>query len=150
MAPHVDHIFVITGHNHQLITDLLKDYKKVSILYNADYKEGMYSSIKTGVSAIKGQRFFIIPGDYPHIEAATYKKLLCHTGDVVIPSIDMHAGHPILLSGALKEKLLTDPVEHLRAFINQYEKVYVTVDDPMILFDIDTEEALLKYKRGLK
>lgn len=149
MSPYVDRILVVTGFNHQVIESLLKDYEKVECIYNDVYEQGMFSSILKGVSHLKGDQFFVTPGDCPCVKDNTYEMLLEAEGEVVIPSFDFKAGHPIRLSREVREKLLVTKAEHLRAFLLNYEKVYVNVTDDGILKDIDTEEDYIELKGRL-
>jgi molybdenum cofactor cytidylyltransferase len=59
----------------------------------------------------------------------------------VIPSFHYKGGHPIKLSKIVKQKILeTDPESNLRVVLNCFNKKYISVDDPGVIMDIDTEE----------
>lgn len=149
MLKHVDTLFVVTGYQREKIEAVLQDYP-VTFIYNDDYKQGMFTSIKAGVAAIEAERFFIMPGDQPIVKATTYEALLQAKGDVVIPSYHMKAGHPVLISGRLKNKLLQSDNDHLKAFLSTYDKQYVVVDDAGICIDIDTPENLKELIGGME
>jgi molybdenum cofactor cytidylyltransferase len=142
-------IYIVTGHKHKQIENLVKDYKNVVCVLNHVYEEGMFSSVKLGVSQTNDD-FFMIPADCPFVLPSTYESLLENLGQVIIPSYDFKAGHPIRISHQLKNSILESDKPHLRAFLNEYDKVYVTVDDPYILVDIDTPEDLNKVRGYLE
>lgn len=139
-------IIIVTGHYHKEIDSFFKPYKHVEIVYNESYVEGMFSSIKKGVSRTENS-FFIIPGDYPLVLADTYKKILESTGDIRVPSYQMRLGHPIYFDSSYKQKILTSDSSNLKEFRNQYSFSIVSVDDPGILRDIDDLESYKKLIR---
>ncbi len=141
MLSFVTHAYIVTGHNHELIESMVKTYDNVTCLFNESYDDDMFLSVKQGVSAINSD-FFLIPADCPFIKPHTYELLRIEDGDVVLPSYEFKCGHPIKLSLSIKEALLSSEDIHLRAFLNGYDKKYVTVDDPFVLMDIDTREDL--------
>lgn len=148
MQPFVSRIYVVTGHHHTTIEDILENYD-VTCVYNSNYVKGMFESIKTGVSCVHDD-FFILPGDCGFVDSSTYTVLMDVKEKVVIPSYKHRGGHPIKLSIELKEKILTTNAPHLRAFLNEYNKYYVDVDDPYVLVDIDTKEDLEKVRREIE
>lgn len=148
MLAFVDHIYVVTGHNAKLIESCLMTYENVECVYNEAYMDGMFSSVKSGLRHIHGERFFLMPGDHPVTSKETYQALLNTNGDVIIPSYNNRGGHPILMSNQMIDKILSSNSEHMRAFLENYNKVYVQVQDPYIRFDVDTKEALKELIRG--
>lgn len=149
MKPFVDKIIVVTGFNSHLIHKLLSNEKKVTLVENANYKRGMYSSIKCGMN-IASEDVFLIPGDMAFVSSNTYKVLSHYKNDVVIPSYNMKAGHPIKLSYRVVNDIRKSNHEHLRACLTEYKKKYIVVEDPYILIDIDTKEDLDKVRGRIR
>jgi molybdenum cofactor cytidylyltransferase len=147
MIPFSDRIIVVVGHRRDEVTRILKRYDQVEIVVNDDYQSGMFSSVKAGCRAIRGDRFFIIPADMPFVAPKTYKALLEMDGEVVVPSMNRHSGHPILLQSKIATEIAASDAEHLRAFLSKWEKTYVCVEDEGIFIDIDTPEDYEKYGR---
>jgi molybdenum cofactor cytidylyltransferase len=134
-------IVVIGGYRIEDIKEIISEYPKVELIYNDDYLEGMFSSIKKGLINIEGTRFFLIPGDYAAINKKTYEKILTIDKDIVIPLYNKRRGHPLLMkSHLIKEILKDDSCKTLRDFINKNVVSFVDVDDGGILMDIDTME----------
>lgn len=150
MMPFVSHIFVITGHYHKEITVALKDIKNVTCIENKNYSQGMFSSIKTGVSSVFDD-FFVLPGDCPFVEALTYEKLLQGTKEMRVPSYQGRKGHPLFIQKHLIKKLIEEPdSSNLRDFRNQHDLEIIETNDPNVLKDIDTIEDYLKLKKPIR
>lgn len=151
IQPFCREVTVVTGHNHELIEKVLKDYQDVRLVYNKKYKEGMFTSVKLGINKMVCDRLIFMPGDYGHIKKRTVKKLLENSGDVIIPSYDYHAGHPIIIKGSLLEEISENlEFSSLKDFVKGKEATYVTVNDPGILMDIDTFEDYLNVLECIK
>ena len=140
-------IIVVGGHRIEDIKDILKRYPKVELIYNPNYLEGMFSSVKKGLSHIKEERFFLIPGDYPIIEKNTYENMIKVDKDIVIPMYNGKKGHPLLMKSYLIKELLKDTsCKTLRDFILKKGFASINVKDAGILIDIDTMED---YRRAV-
>ena len=141
-------VIAVTGFKAELIE---KEIAKISntnsysfqiqLVYNENFHQGMFTSIQKGCNEVKAETFFITPGDCPLVKKETVQLLAKHKGNVVIPSFQYKGGHPIKLSAQVKQKILeTHPESNLRVVLNGYEKQYISVDDPGILMDVDTQE----------
>jgi len=140
MLPFVDEVIVVSGHYHKDIVYAVKEWKHVTVVRNEFYGHGMFSSVKTGVKETFGD-FFIVPGDCPFVCEEVYEALLMAQGEIRVPTYNGLKGHPIFLSGSLKQHLLDfDDDSHLKAFRDTKEVTYVTTNCPGILKDIDTLE----------
>ncbi|WP_147536235.1 nucleotidyltransferase family protein [Bacillus marasmi] len=112
---------------------------QIDVVMNADFSQGMFSSIQTGCKEVMAPYFFITPGDCPLVKKETVHLLSEKPGHVVIPSFNYKGGHPILLSGEVKQRILdTNPESNLRQVLSYYEKNYINVDDLGVIMDIDT------------
>ncbi|HOC80299.1 MAG TPA: NTP transferase domain-containing protein [Bacilli bacterium] len=138
MLPFVDEVIVVTGHYHKEISEVLKNYEKVTCVYNPRYAEGMFTSVQAGVTKTKGD-FFILPGDCPFVSADTYQKMLSGTKNLRVPSFHNRTGHPLFLKQSLKDELLNEPAEsNLKVFRNRHDYEIIKTEDSQILMDIDT------------
>lgn len=141
MAAYVESIIVVGGYRIQELEPIVGRYKNVRLVYNQDYRQGMFSSIKKGIGCVTGDRFFITPGDYPLIKPEVYKSMLDVDGEVVIPAYGGRKGHPVLISGCFKGEILQDgKYQNLREFIRTKNVKLVDVNCSGILLDIDTME----------
>jgi molybdenum cofactor cytidylyltransferase len=121
---------------------------QIKFIYNEDFSQGMFSSIQKGCSEVKAETFFITPGDCPLVKKETVQLIAEHNGIVVIPSFNYKGGHPIKLTGVVKQKILeTNPESNLRVVLSGYDKTYVNVKDYGVLMDVDTPED---YQNAIK
>jgi len=140
-------IIVVGGYKIERLREILSKYEKVEIVFNKNYKRGMFSSVKEGVRHVKAGRFFILPGDYPLVGENVYRAMLEVDADIVIPAYRGKKGHPVLLKGSLRELLLLEPDDsNLRNFIKKNRYVILEVPDNSIIIDVDTIEDYEKIK----
>ena len=136
-----ERIIVVGGHKIEALQPVLAGYKKVQLVYNSEYLEGMYSSVKKGLAFLRGERFFLIPGDYPAVSQAVYRRLLTATGDIVVPTWAGRTGHPVLIRTRLGEEIRqSETHSSLRDFIAYKGYEAVAVADEGIVMDVDTAE----------
>jgi CTP:molybdopterin cytidylyltransferase MocA len=145
----IDPIIVVTGHNSDTLTDYLTN-KPVTCIHNSNFEKGMFTSIQAGVEALPKNisGFFIHLADIPLVKQDTITLLKAafeqNTCKIVYPSINYKKGHPPLLSKKLIDPILNHNgdggLKKLLSLFND-DAIYVTVDDPGILMDMDTPEA---------
>ncbi len=132
-------VIVVAGHEADRVEALVAGYPKVTVMRNAAYASGMFSSVRAGVSAVRAPRFFLTPGDHPLLLERTCRRLLETPGAVVVPSFSGKAGHPVLLDSALIPEILAeDAGSNLRDVLSRHERSFAIVDDGGVLFDVDT------------
>jgi molybdenum cofactor cytidylyltransferase len=145
-------IVVVTGWRAERVRELLAAYDKVEIVLNANFRAGMFGSVKAGIARVRAPRFFLLPGDHPLIEARVYAQMLTVAGEIVIPTCEGRKGHPVLFQSHLIPEILDRPDEStLRDYILSKGYVTTEVEDRGILLDIDTPEdydAIRGFVRG--
>ncbi len=143
-------IIVVAGYKIERIKEILKSYEKVEVVFNKEFEKGMFSSVKIGISQIKAEKFFLLPGDIPFVNEDVFKKLLSKKGDIIIPVFQSRKGHPVLIDSSLINEILNEPEDsNLKLFIDKKGFTTVEVQDEAILFDIDTEEDYLNYSSSV-
>jgi len=153
-----ERIFIVVGHSkNTLITHVKKSIKtsiKSRIMYieNKNFSDGMLSSIQAGLKAIKkniSQDDYVMLHlvDQPHIPVNVYAHLADEAKnrkhDIIIPSYNMNAGHPIVFNRKILEQvLLAAATSNLKEIIqkNKDRIQYLEVDDEQVLQDINTQE----------
>lgn len=120
----------------------------VKSVHNPEYRQGMFSSVKAGMSALDPacEAFFVLPVDVPLVRPASLRRLIGAKGgrDLVYPVFGGTRGHPPLVSGALRAELAAHPGEGgLRAALEDAcaagrSVLEVEVPDANVLFDMDT------------
>ncbi len=141
MSPFVDKVIVVLGWQAERLRGLLQRRPNLELVDNAQYREGMFSSVRAGIARVSAARFFLVPGDQPLIAPQVYAQLLSVHDAVVIPTYRGRKGHPVLLRRALIPEILAMPAEAtLRDAIERTGYTTVEVGDEGILLDLDTAE----------
>ena len=141
-------IIVVAGYKSEMIKEILKSYEKVEVVFNKEFEKGMFSSIKIGISQIKTEKFFLLPGDIPFVKEKVFRKLLSKKGDIIIPVFNGRKGHPVLIDSSLINEILDEPEDsNLKLFISKKGFTTVEVQDEAILIDIDTEKDYFNYQK---
>jgi molybdenum cofactor cytidylyltransferase len=147
-ASRVNHTLVVLGAEKDKIGELLRDHH-VNVCYNANYIEGMLSSVKCGIKHLPEncRAFLVFQGDQPLILPSTTDKLIdayLKSGKgIMMPVFANKKGHPLLIdSRFIDEVEQLDNNYGLRALAEKIpgEVSAIEVDDPGILRDFDTPE----------
>jgi molybdenum cofactor cytidylyltransferase len=132
-------IVVVGGHEFNQLRSLLEGIAKIECIENSSYQKGMFTTVKVGLSHLRGDRCFVLPVDIPFVPPRVYQQLLALDADVVVPSFQGRNGHPACLSRAIIPRVLREPDESsLRDVIRTIGVRSVEVDTEEILIDIDT------------
>ncbi len=142
----IEDVRVVVGHGADELTPVL-DRFGVRWIFNADYDQGMFSSVLAGVKSFEADvdGFFLLPCDIPLVNPETIRALLsAYNRDdpkIIYPRFDGQRGHPPLIPAAyLREPLSSHYPGGLRALLGRYEPNAMDVDvmDENILLDCDT------------
>lgn len=140
----VDQVIVVTGHYHDDIVSIVNPSDQVKVIYNKNYDDGMFSSIKAGLRNVQGD-VFIVPGDCPLICKDVYTLLLDNVGEIRVPTYQGRKGHPLFLEAHLIKKLLAfDKESNLKVFRDQHDVHYYETTCQGVLKDIDTLKTYQK------
>ena len=159
-----DEIIVVTGFNGYALEDSVKAIYnetpillKIDFIHNKDFVKGMFSSVQVGSKAVfpkmqDNDHVMLHLVDQPHISENVYTKLAdkAHGADinVIVPSHNRRAGHPIVLSRFVVEKIIDAPVSNnLRNILNKFrdKTAYIDIPDESIIQNINTPEEREKY-----
>ena len=160
---HVSEVVVVVGYRFDEIIRSLGN-SNIKYVYNRMFSEGMSSSVKVGVSSVAkySDIVFIHPGDVPFVKEETIGKLVSksielygHGRDfIIIPRYRGKGGHPLVVSRKLIKHVLEirEEEQGLKGFLRKYSsnQIYIDVDDPGVLYDIDTPEDLVRAEEMFK
>ena len=106
----IDELIIITGHQEEIIKKTVYKNKKIKFFFNKDYKSGMASSIKIGLSNLsnKTECFLICLSDMPMISKEIYNELIKNSkkNKIVVPTYKNQQGNPVLFSILMKNKIM--------------------------------------------
>ena len=144
--PRVEPLFVVLGHHAGEIASRLSPAAAVHVVVNADYKQGMLTSLQAGLRAIPADAaavmFTLV--DHPAVRAETVDRLVeeffSSGRTLAIPRYGERRGHPVLLARRVAEEILAlGPDRSAKEVIRGYrgETLFVDAGDPGVLRDID-------------
>lgn len=146
----LDPVVIVLGHHADEIRGVLDP--RVQVAVNESYDRGMLSSLQTGLRAVPADApavvFTLV--DHPNLRPETLRRLLDASGGepLAIPTYRGERGHPIVLRRDVVEELLAlEPTASPKSVVRgRYpEALFLELDDPAIVEDVDTPERL---KRG--
>jgi molybdenum cofactor cytidylyltransferase len=115
------------------------------VVVNPDPSRGMLSSLQCGMRGVAEHTVAVCftPVDYPAVQESTVREVIGGwSGETIrIPRYQGRRGHPVLVARGLLPEFLALPAEaQAREVVHRHagSTVYVDVDDPGILQDIDT------------
>lgn len=136
-----ERIIVVGGYKIERVRDILRGYAKVDVLENADWRSGMFSSVKVGAASIRGENFFLLPADVPLVSERVYWELLNAEGETIVPAYRGVRGHPVLLRSSMKADIANaSEGSCLREIIRRKGFRIVEVDDKRILLNVNTRD----------
>jgi molybdenum cofactor cytidylyltransferase len=144
----LDSTLVVLGAEKERIMDIISRLP-VKYCYNADYKEGMLSSVKAGFSNLPSdfEAALVFQGDQPFISAALINTIIdayrSSGKGIVIPVHRNKRGHPLLVDKKYKSEIdKLDSSVGLRSLALRFsfDVLEVDTDQAGILRDFDTYE----------
>ena len=153
----VNEIIIVLGHEKEVLENLIENNKKIKLIYNINYRNGIASSIKTGLKNISknAEAFFISLGDMPNVNQNIYNKLIKarynynkklnrkHKKDIIIPHYEDVKGNPILFSALMKNQIMSiqgDDGAKIIIDSNKNKILNVKINNKSIIEDFDTHE----------
>ena len=142
-------IVMVTGYNAETLEHHLAG-SGIVFLRNEDYEHThMFDSARIGLQYLvdKCDRILFTPVDIPLYTAATVSALLDSGAELACPVFDGQTGHPLLMSNAVAEKILSDSGEGgMQGAITRCgaDMLEIPVDDEGILHDADTPQDYKK------
>jgi molybdenum cofactor cytidylyltransferase len=152
----VDEIILVLGYAADRIKTKL-ELQNVRVVLNDNYRQGMGSSLKVGLSAVDSRTdaALIILADQPFVRSATLEQLMIEhqhsMAQIVIPTYRGFRGNPVLLDRSVFPEIMgLDGDLGCRAIFGHHQEgiVKLPVDDVGILLDIDRQDDLKALRRA--
>jgi len=157
LASSIDELIIVLGFESNIIKNLLQKNKKIKIIINKDFENGMASTIKSGLQNLsqKSEAFFICLADMPMISQNIYNKMIKskfnynkkknikYKKEIVIPTYNGKDGNPVLFSILMKNKIMKiDGDVGARRIIDLYPNQILSVpfNNNKIFLDFNTQE----------
>jgi len=148
----VDEVVLVLGFSSDAIRRQTT-LDSVKVVVNEEYRQGMATSLRAGLSAVSPQAdaVVVILADQPFVRPETINRLISeyrsHNPPIAIPLYRGSRGNPVLIDRSVFPELmrLSGDVGCRTIFGNYAAAILnVAVDDPGILFDLDTQADLDK------
>ena len=138
-------VAVVLGHHYEQIAAILEK-DNISIVHNRDYKQGMFSSVKTAFKMLNAERLIFCHIDRPIADKKIFESLLENKSEIAVAFFNNKKAPPIMIQSSMKTQLLDSSQHRLDHWIDSTKKVsYINVDDPKIHFNANTDEELGRY-----
>jgi len=158
----LDEIILVLGYKKKGVFKSLGEFlnkKRLTIIENIEYQNGMSTSIKTGLKALydRADAIMFILGDQPKVTNELLDKLIdvykYSNAQICLPMINAsdgrRSGHPIIIGRKLYPELMQISGDiGARDIVKkniQYTKL-VELEDDSSQFQINTQDDLRKYK----
>jgi len=157
-AAGVDEIVIVTGGAREEVErESLRVAQRIPVrcIHNQNHDSGeMLSSLQTGLNGLGThvEAALIGLGDQPQLSMNAVQKVISTyqetTSPLIVPSFNMHRGHPWLVDRCLWFRLMDlQPPQILRNFLHECASFIFYVEaDQTILKDLDTPEEYQREK----
>ena len=147
----LDRIVLVLGHRAGEVTTALKerhDRDRLRILINPAYRDGMSSSIRTGIESVQDtfSAIMIILGDQPFVGTSLINLLIrryrSSGKDICVPVCRGRRGHPVIIGRQFYDAVMstTGDIGARQILRSNPESVLgVEISDSRIFFDVDTQ-----------
>lgn len=151
MLEFVGRLIVVVGAHADAVRRAVPDDSRITVVENRRYLRGQLSSIKAGLGAIEPDTAgaLIHLADHPLVRATTFAAVVEEhrrsQKPVVIARYRGRRGHPVLFARSLFAELQAAPEDQGARVVvgaDPERVVYVEVDDPGVVMDLDTPEDL--------
>ena len=156
-ASDLDEIVVVLGHEADQVRNRL-ERRRVNFVHNPDYREGLSTSVRTGMSAVaKGaDAIMIYLADQPLIQPDEISRLIQAFAQakragksIVVPFFENRRGNPVILDASYRAMVLdiAGDVGCRRIIKRHPEQVFaVQMQTDHVVRDVDTLEDFLRVR----
>lgn len=163
LASKAGEIIVVLGYESEKVWDRLEDYagqvsnggqrRRVRLVKNPDYRDGLSTSVRTGVQAVspEAEAIMIYLADQPLLEPGDVDRIIeafasAKADDkmIVVPFFKEERGNPVVLDASLRDSILGIIGDvGCKGVIKRYpEKVYaIEMENDHVVRDVDDVQA---------
>jgi molybdenum cofactor cytidylyltransferase len=151
MLTAVTRVVIVVGAFADRVRHAVPDDPRIIVVENRNYAAGQLSSLQAALSAVSAEASAIMVHltDHPTVGTTTFRAVVSEyersPRQIIIARYHGRRGHPVLFGRALFDELRTAPPDQgARAVVqaNPDRLVYLDVDDPGVVLDLDTPANL--------
>ena len=145
-------VIVVTGHEAERVKETLGRKRKVTIVHNLDYAQGLSTSLARGLAAVPAEcdGVLICLGDMPRVRAAHLDRLIdafnpLEGRSICVPTYQGRRGNPVLFARRFFAEMASVAGDvGARHLIGEHDDQVAEVEmgDAGVLLDVDSPEAL--------
>ena len=146
----VDNIIIVLGHQKEIIEKIIEENKKIKIVFNKNFKNGLSSSIKIGLKHLprKTEFFLICLADMPMINKNIYNKLISFKNHkkIIVPTYKGKQANPVLFPISMREKIMNVYGDFGAKKILESNKdkiIKLNINDKAINLDFNTQDSFI-------
>ncbi|WP_281645869.1 NTP transferase domain-containing protein [Parendozoicomonas sp. Alg238-R29] len=142
-------VILVTGHRSDELFERYHSRDNIHLVFNPDYRQGLTSSVLTGLAHVSSDFAFITHGDLPFLNRKNFSTLWSARHDAarnkcaVFPICNGQSGHPVLITDSMIPALLNADHNRPMKQLLKHCCIHIPVSSPEIYRDIDTPEAYL-------
>ena len=147
LSSSIDELIVVLGYQKEIIEKLIGKNKKIKIVFNKNFENGIASSIKTGLvhCSEKSEAFFICLGDMPLVNHNIYNQLIKSKGNkkIIVPTYKGQQGNPVLFDKSMKDNIMNisgDAGAKKILELNKDKILNLEINDQSITQGFDTQD----------
>ncbi len=137
-------VAVVLGHNSEKILSIIDE--DVRVVLNENYKEGMFSSVKTAFKTLNTDRLIFCHIDRPMVDKELFEALINSKDSITTAYYNGKKAPPIMIKSSMKESLLSSTHTRLDHWIQSTNRAsHICVNDERVHFNANTDEELRRY-----
>ena len=147
LASSINELVIVLGYQKEIIEKLIDKHKKIKIVFNKNFENGMASSIKTGLlhCSEKSEAFFICLGDMPLVNHNIYNQLIKskYNKKIIVPTYKGQQGNPVLFDKSMKDNIMNilgDTGAKKILELNKDKILNLEINDQSIAKGFDTQD----------
>lgn len=146
-----DNVVIVTGFKSGEIKSVIEKSDRIKFVFNEEYEEGMFTSLKKGLSELSNSDWTIYHFvDQPFLPRSFYSEFVAQIDqryNWVQPEFNSVKGHPILIDRSIYQIILNEGDDSSLRNISAKSLIKKFIWDcnyPQILDDMDTQEEFKK------
>ena len=152
LSSKADPVIVVTGHEAERVKETLGRKRKITVVHNPDYAQGLSTSLARGLAAVPAacDGALICLGDMPRVRAAHLDKLIdafnpVEGRSICVPTYRGKRGNPVLFGRRFFAEMASVSGDvGARHLIGEHgdQVAEIEMGDSGVLLDVDSPEAL--------